>query len=265
MALRIDTQLIFADARTAPRVDANDFKQFAALRRGAEANDPATLREVARQFESLFTQMMLKSMRERQLRRSAVRQRPGRHVPGHVRRPARDADVEGQGLGLADMLVRQLSGGAGAVRRDQSAPDADAAEASRRSSARNSSRDSCRTPRRRRANSASIRAISSRRPRSKPGGARSQPGGGTVTICSASRPAPTGTAPAFRQTPRSSTQALRHATTPAFAPTGRRGKRRRLCPPDSRQPALRERAEHRQRRAGVRDALQRGGYATDPD
>ena len=61
MALRIDTNHL-PDAN-AP-VNANDFKQFAALRRGAQANDPATLREVAKQFESLFTKMMLQSMRD---------------------------------------------------------------------------------------------------------------------------------------------------------------------------------------------------------
>ena len=67
MALRIDPNNIpnarHAARTDAPRVDANDFKQFAALRRGAEANDPATLRAVAKQFESLFTKMMLESMR----------------------------------------------------------------------------------------------------------------------------------------------------------------------------------------------------------
>ncbi len=68
MALRIDP-LNIPDARgtgarmDTPRVDANDFKQFAALRRGAEADDPATLRAAAKQFESLFTKMMLDSMR----------------------------------------------------------------------------------------------------------------------------------------------------------------------------------------------------------
>ena len=34
-----------------------------------------------------------------------------RHVPGHVRRPASPADDQGHGLGLADMLVRQLQRG----------------------------------------------------------------------------------------------------------------------------------------------------------
>ena len=56
MALRIDTNNIpdtrslgaraDVSSKDASSVDANDFKQFAALRRGAEAKDPATLRAV---------------------------------------------------------------------------------------------------------------------------------------------------------------------------------------------------------------------------
>ncbi|MBC8028344.1 MAG: rod-binding protein, partial [Steroidobacteraceae bacterium] len=48
---------------SAGRVDATDFRQFAKLRANARADDPAALREVARQFESVFTKMMLESMR----------------------------------------------------------------------------------------------------------------------------------------------------------------------------------------------------------
>ena len=64
MALRIDANniRIRADrADDAPRVDANDFKQFAAMRRAAD--DPADAARGRRQFESLFTKMMLESMR----------------------------------------------------------------------------------------------------------------------------------------------------------------------------------------------------------
>ena len=63
MALKIDPSLNPAAPRERAAPSATDFRQFAALRRGAEANDPATLREVARQFESIFTKMMLDSMR----------------------------------------------------------------------------------------------------------------------------------------------------------------------------------------------------------
>ena len=40
-----------------------DPQGLTALRRDARAQTPESLREVARQFEGLFTQMMLKSMR----------------------------------------------------------------------------------------------------------------------------------------------------------------------------------------------------------
>lgn len=42
----------------------SDFNQFSALRLGAKHNDPKTLKAVAQQFEALFIQMALKSMRE---------------------------------------------------------------------------------------------------------------------------------------------------------------------------------------------------------
>ena len=41
-----------------------DLAGLTALKRGASAKDPGAIREVARQFESLFTRMMLKSMRD---------------------------------------------------------------------------------------------------------------------------------------------------------------------------------------------------------
>jgi flagellar protein FlgJ len=41
-----------------------DLQGLAALRRDARAQDPAALREAARQFESVFTRMMLESMRD---------------------------------------------------------------------------------------------------------------------------------------------------------------------------------------------------------
>ena len=41
-----------------------DLAGLSALKRGAANKDPAAVREVARQFESMFTSMMFKSMRE---------------------------------------------------------------------------------------------------------------------------------------------------------------------------------------------------------
>lgn len=109
--MKIDPSLAaIAPREPAPRqVDAHDFRQFAALRRGADGNDPKVLREVARQFESLFTKMMLESMRSASF---------GDPLFGSdqsdMYRDMMDDQLavqmsQGRGLGLADMLIRQLS------------------------------------------------------------------------------------------------------------------------------------------------------------
>jgi len=78
------------------------------LRHAAKKDSPEALREAARQFESLFTKMMLKSMREASF---------GDELTGsdttdfyqdmHDTQLALELS-KGRGLGLADMLVRQL-------------------------------------------------------------------------------------------------------------------------------------------------------------
>jgi flagellar protein FlgJ len=140
MALRIDTNNIpdtrglgaraDVSSKDASSVDANDFKQFAALRRGAEAKDPATLRAVAKQFESLFTKMMLKSMRDASMGDPLFGSDQGDMYQDMADDQLAVQMSEGRGLGLADMLIRQLSGGAGsATPAIKSVPDADATEA----------------------------------------------------------------------------------------------------------------------------------------
>jgi flagellar protein FlgJ len=112
MALRIDPSLVNAPPRdNAAPVNANDFKQFAALRRGAGANDPSTMREVARQFESIFTKMMLDSMRSASFGDPMF----GSDQADMYRDMMDDQMAvqlsSGRGIGLADMLIRQLSNG----------------------------------------------------------------------------------------------------------------------------------------------------------
>lgn len=91
-----------------------DFQGIAALKNDAKAQAPSALKEAARQFESLFTQMLLKSMRE-----------ANKSFGGDSLFGSDQADMyqdmfddqiamqmsKGKGLGLADMLVRQLQGG----------------------------------------------------------------------------------------------------------------------------------------------------------
>jgi len=116
MALRIDPNNLpdprgVAARKDAPRVDANDFKQYAALRRGAEANDPETLKAAAKQFESLFTKMMLKSMRDASMGDPLFGSDQGDMYQDMADDQLAVQLSEGRGLGLADMLIRQLSGG----------------------------------------------------------------------------------------------------------------------------------------------------------
>jgi peptidoglycan hydrolase FlgJ len=94
-----------------------DPQGLSSLKSEAKARDPQALKEVAKQFESLFTQMLLKSMREANKSFSN----------GDTLFGSDQADFyqdmfdqqmsihlsQGQGLGLADVLVRQLTQGAG--------------------------------------------------------------------------------------------------------------------------------------------------------
>jgi len=85
-----------------------DLAGLSKLKRGAGQNDPAAIRAVAQQFESLFTRMMLKSMRD------AIGPDPmfGSDQQQMYQGMADDElSVQlskGKGLGLADMLVRQF-------------------------------------------------------------------------------------------------------------------------------------------------------------
>jgi peptidoglycan hydrolase FlgJ len=91
-----------------------DMSAFAGLRSAAQKDSKAALPTVAKQFESIFTQMMLKSMRDA----SAAM---GDDIMGSQAADAyRDMFdhqlsltlSQGKGIGIADMLIRQLGGGA---------------------------------------------------------------------------------------------------------------------------------------------------------
>src|SRR3982751_3817280 len=91
---------------------ATDFRQFAALRRGAQQNDPKVLREAAKQFESMFTKMMLESMRKASFGDPMFGSDQGDMYQGMMDDQMAVQLSQGKGLGLADMLIRQLGGGA---------------------------------------------------------------------------------------------------------------------------------------------------------
>jgi flagellar protein FlgJ len=94
-----------------------NFSGLQALKRAAAKNDPTAIRKVAQQFESMFTRMMLKSMRD------TVGTDPLFGSDAQKTYQAMYDDQlaiqlsKGRGLGLADMLVRQLQrlGAAGAA------------------------------------------------------------------------------------------------------------------------------------------------------
>ncbi|MEO8017341.1 MAG: glucosaminidase domain-containing protein [Pseudomonadota bacterium] len=101
-----------AGVRAQTKVNANDFRQLAALRRDARADDPAALREVARQFESIFTKMMLDSMRAASFGDPMFGSDQGDMYQGMMDDQLAVEMSQGKGIGLADMLIKQLSHGA---------------------------------------------------------------------------------------------------------------------------------------------------------
>jgi peptidoglycan hydrolase FlgJ len=108
-----------------------DFQGLAALKNDAKEQAPAALKEAARQFESLFTQMLLKSMRE--ANKSFGEDSLFGSDQGEMYQDMFDDQIamqlsKGKGLGLADMLVRQLQGGVqGTGQTSASTPSAPAA------------------------------------------------------------------------------------------------------------------------------------------
>lgn len=102
-----------------------DFQGLAALKNDAKGQAPAALKEAARQFEALFTQMLLKSMRE--ANKSFGEDSLFGSDQADMYQDMFDDQMalqmsKGRGLGLADMLVRQLAGSASAGEASAPAP-----------------------------------------------------------------------------------------------------------------------------------------------
>lgn len=88
-----------------------DLSGFNALRQTAQADSKAALPVVARQFEAIFTQMMLKSMREAGMGDGLFDSQAGdawRDM--YDQQLAVTLSAHGHGLGIAQMLERQLGG-----------------------------------------------------------------------------------------------------------------------------------------------------------
>lgn len=86
-----------------------DFGSLSALGKQAKQNDPQAIREAARQFESLFTDMMLKSMRAAKLGDGLGDSQEGDFYQDMYDQQLAVQMSQGKGLGLADMLVQQLT------------------------------------------------------------------------------------------------------------------------------------------------------------
>jgi peptidoglycan hydrolase FlgJ len=85
-----------------------NFSGLQALKRAAGKNDPSALRKVAQQFESMFTRMMLKSMRDAVGTDPIFGSDQEKMYQGMYDDQLALQLSKGRGLGLADMLMRQL-------------------------------------------------------------------------------------------------------------------------------------------------------------
>ncbi len=88
-----------------------DFSQYDRMRLDANADSPAVLREVAGQFEALFVETLLKNMRSSNLGDPIFGQSDQYEMyQGMLDQQLAVEMSSGRGIGIADMLVRQLGG-----------------------------------------------------------------------------------------------------------------------------------------------------------
>ncbi len=87
-----------------------DFSGFARLRNEAGKQSPEALHKVADQLEALFVQMMLKEMRNASLGDGIMDNDQSRLYQGMYDQQIGIEMARGKGLGLAEVLVRQLGG-----------------------------------------------------------------------------------------------------------------------------------------------------------
>jgi flagellar protein FlgJ len=85
-----------------------DFSGMESLRKSAQQNQPAAVREAARQFESLFTNMLLKSMRAASMGESLGDSEQTQFYQDMFDQQLALQMSRGKGLGLAEHLVGQL-------------------------------------------------------------------------------------------------------------------------------------------------------------
>src|SRR5690606_15537937 len=89
-----------------------DFSQYAQLRAQARSDDPAALRQTAKQFEALLMQQMLKSMRDASLGDDVLGGEQTQFYQEMFDQQIAQHLAAGRGLGIADLMIRQMQGGA---------------------------------------------------------------------------------------------------------------------------------------------------------
>lgn len=88
-----------------------DFSQFTTLRAAAARDEPAAVREAAGQFEALFVQSLLKNMRAASLAEPVFGNSDSHEMYQEMLDKQLALEMtRGKGIGLADMLVKQLGG-----------------------------------------------------------------------------------------------------------------------------------------------------------
>ncbi len=88
-----------------------DFSQYNRMRLDVNADNPAVLREVAGQFEALFVETLLKNMRSSSLGDPIFGQSDQYEMyQGMLDQQLAVEMSTGRGIGMADMLIRQLGG-----------------------------------------------------------------------------------------------------------------------------------------------------------
>jgi peptidoglycan hydrolase FlgJ len=110
-----------------------DFAGLEKLKASVRRQDPAALRQVAQQFESLFTRMMLKSMRQAIGPDPIFGNDQAEMYQGMFDDQLSLQLSHGRGLGLADVLVRQLQGHASDAAHGENASSSAAATSTKTS------------------------------------------------------------------------------------------------------------------------------------
>ena len=90
-----------------------DFQGLADLRRHAREGSPEALRVVAKQFEAYLVQQLLRSGRDASLGEGVLENKGSALYQDMFDKQVALSVTEGEGLGIADLLVRQLGQGRG--------------------------------------------------------------------------------------------------------------------------------------------------------